>query len=174
MNTEAKLSRTIVLGLGNPILGDDGIGCSVAEFIGDRLQENSGVTVLSTSVSPIRLIDEISGHHRLIIIDSITTGQAEPGELLEIEFRKQSAFPISAHHFSIEQLQDIGRSLGLPMPEYVKVYGIEITRPEVYESSISPALRDLLPELAEEIINRELTNYLVHNFNASPRGEFAV
>lgn len=162
---------TMILGLGNPILGDDGIGCSVAEFIGDSLDTDSGVTVLSASISPIRLVDEISGHHRLIIIDSITTGQAEPGELLEIEFRKRSSFPISAHHFSIEQLQDIGTSLGLSMPGYVKVYGIEIIRPEVYEGSISPALRELLPELAEEIINRELTSCLVHTSNTTHREE---
>jgi len=165
----------MILGLGNPILGDDGIGCVVAELIGNRLGTGSGVTVLSTSVSLVRLVDEISGHHRLIIIDSITTGQTEPGELMEIEFRKRSSFPISAHHFSIEQLQDIGNALGLSMPEYVKVYGIEIIRPEVYEDSLSPALQNLLPEFAEEIINRELlSNCMIHDSNTTPRGEFAV
>ena len=165
----------MILGLGNPILGDDGIGCAVAEFIGNRLGTGSGVTILSTSVSLIRLVDEISGHHRLILIDSITTGQAEPGVLMEIEFRKRSSSPISAHHFSIEQLQDIGNALGLSMPEYVKIYGIEIIRPEVYEDSLSPALEDLLPEFAEEIINRELlSNCMIHDSNTTPRGEFAV
>lgn len=165
----------MILGLGNPILGDDGIGCAVAEFIGNRLGTGSGVAILSTSVSLIRLVDEISGHHRLILIDSITTGQAEPGVLMEIEFRKRSSSPISAHHFSIEQLQDIGNALGLSMPEYVKIYGIEIIRPEVYEDSLSPALEDLLPEFAEEIINRELlSNCMIHDSNTTPRGEFAV
>ena len=165
----------MILGLGNPILGDDGVGCSVAEFIGNRFGTDSGITVLSASVSLIRLLDEISGHHRLIIIDSITTGQAEPGELMEIEFRKRSASPISAHHFSIEQLQDIGNALGLPMPEYVKIYGIEIVRPEVYKDGLSPALENLLPEFAEEIINREiLSNCMVQSYNTTPRGEFAV
>ena len=165
----------MILGLGNPILGDDGIGCAVAEFIGNRLGTGSGVTILSTSVSLIRLVDEISGHHRLIVIDSITTGRAEPGVLMEIEFRKRSSSPISAHHFSIEQLQDIGNALGLSMPEYVKIYGIEIIRPEVYEDSLSPALGKLLPEFAEEIINRELlSNCMIHDSNTTPRGEFAV
>ena len=165
----------MILGLGNPILGDDGIGCAVAEFIGNRLAAGSGVTVLSTSVSLIRLVDEISGHHRLIVIDSITTGQAEPGVLMEIEFRKRSSSPISAHHFSIEQLQDIGNALGLSMPGYVKVYGIEISRPQVYEDGLSPALGKLLPEFAEEIINREiLSNCMIHDSNTTPRGEFAV
>ncbi len=165
----------MILGLGNPILGDDGVGCSVAEFIGNGLAEGSRVTVLSTSVSIIRLVGEISGHRRLIIIDSITTGQAEPGELMEIEFRKRSASPISAHHFSIEQLQNIGNALGLSMPEYVKIYGIEIIRPEVYEEGLSPALSNLIPEFAEEIINRELlSNCMVQSCNTTPRGEFAV
>ena len=165
----------MILGLGNPILGDDGVGCSVAEFIGNGLAEGSRVTVLSTSVSLIRLVGEISGHRRLIIIDSITTGQAEPGKLMEIEFRKRSASPISAHHFSIEQLQNIGNALGLSMPEYVKIYGIEIIRPEVYEEGLSPALSNLIPEFAEEIINRELlSNCMVQSCNTTPRGEFAV
>jgi len=158
MNTGAKISDIMILGLGNPILGDDGIGCSVSELIGSRIGEDSGITVLSASVSPIRLLDEISGFERLIIIDSITTGLVEPGELLEIQFPVNSSTPVSVHHFSIDQILSIGNALGLSMPEHIKVYGIEIIRPEEYGSSLSPVISKRLPEIAEEIINLEFIN----------------
>ncbi len=158
MNTEAKIGGRMILGLGNPILGDDGIGCFVSELIGSRIPEDSGVTILSASVSPIRLLDEISGYERLVIIDSITTGRAEPGELLEIRFPRNGTLPVSAHHISIDQLLPAGNALGLSMPKYVKVYGIEIIRPEEYSDTLSPVLRKRLPEIAEEIIELEFIN----------------
>ncbi len=165
---------TMILGLGNPILGDDGIGCAVAESIRNIVGAVPGITVLSASVSMIRLVDEIAGYQRLIIIDSITTGQVEPGELREIEFKQNSSLPVSAHHFSIDQLQSIGDALGLSMPENVKVYGIEIIQPEEYGDRLSPALNRLLPELSEEIIRRELTSCIQQDSNTTSRGEFAV
>jgi hydrogenase maturation protease len=164
----------MILGLGNPILGDDGIGCSVAELIGERLGSDHGIEVLSASVSPVRLVDEISGFKRLIIVDSVTTGQAEPGKLIEIDLPQENSFPVSVHHFSFGQLHSIGAALGLEMPSYVKIYGIEIVRPEEYRDTLSPKLIEVLPELADEIIRREISSKIELDSNTIPRGELAV
>jgi len=162
----------MILGLGNPILGGDGVGYSIADLIRQKLGKQTGLTVLSASVSPIRLVDEISGHQRLIIIDSITTGRVEPGELMEIDLPEEGSHPISAHHFSVAEIRDIGNALGLPMPEYIKIYGIEIIKPEEYGDSLSPGLTELLPEYAGKIIKQEITCFKLQD--STPRGELAV
>ena len=150
----------VILGMGNPILGDDGIGCLLAESIGRRLENFPGLTVLSTSLSLIRLLDEIANHDRLIIIDSISTGNAEPGTLLEVGFSEQEEpFPVSGHHFSVSQLTDAGEALGLSIPQQITVYGIEIQPPTHYGDKLSTILERRIPELSEEILELEFPDY---------------
>lgn len=155
MKTDVTTGSTIIIGLGNPILLDDGIGCALADFIADRISANSGITVLSTSLSPIRLMDEIAGNDNLIIIDSITTGTCNPGTLHVLNAQVEDRHPVSVHHFTFEGMNRIGAALGLRMPNKVNIYGIEILRPEEYGSGLSPALRDRIPQMANEILSME-------------------
>ena len=156
MKTDIVNGSTIILGLGNPILGDDGIGCILAESVGRRLENLPNITVLSTSLSPIRLLDEIADHDRLVIIDSISTGQVEPGTLLEVDFSEQEEpFPVSGHQFSVSQLADTGKALGLSIPQHIAVYGIEIQPPTQYGDQLSPMLERRIPELSDEILELE-------------------
>lgn len=164
----------MLLGLGNPILGDDGIGCSLAELIGEMLGSPEGLGILSASVSPVRLVDIISGYARLIVIDSISSGQAEPGELLEVDFRGDSLLPSSAHHFSVAQVPEIAEALGLPCPEEIKFYGIEIDPPREYGDRLSEGLVRLLPSLAEKLIELELNEFIGDAPDDPSRGEMTV
>jgi len=147
----------VLLGLGNPILGDDGIGCLLAEQVGELAGEAHIVRVLSTSFSPIRLLDDISGHDRLVVIDSITTGDHPPGTLLEIDLgsARMDHLPVTSHHFSIDQVLETGRRMGMAMPSTVHIYGIEIVPPEHYGDVISPKLKSVLPQIADEIMKLE-------------------
>lgn len=155
MIAECARPGTVLLGLGNPILGDDGIGCLLARQIGELAMET--VSVISTSFSPIRLLDEITGHDRLIVIDSITTGEHPVGTLMEVELGRprMDHLPITAHHFSIDQVLEAGSRMGMDMPSTVRIYGIEIEPPLVYGDRISPDLLELLPGIANEIKRME-------------------
>jgi hydrogenase maturation protease len=164
----------LLLGLGNPILGDDGIGCSLAELIGDILGSPEDLGILSASVSPVRLVDIISGYAKLIVIDSISSGRAEPGELLEIDLQGGSLLPPSSHHFSVAQVPDIAQALGLPCPEEIKYYGIEIDPPREYGDRLSDKLGRLLPSLAEKLIELELNEFIGDSPDDPSRGEITV
>ncbi len=128
--------------------------------------------MVTASVSPVRLVDLITEYDRLIVVDSITTGRAETGELLEIDFTGREFSPPSAHHFSIHQIPDIAAALGLPCPSTIRVYGIEIIPATEYCDTLSIELEEKLPLLAEEIIKRELKEF-TSNDN-TPRGELVV
>lgn len=146
-----------MLGMGNPILGDDGIGCRIASELKDRLDTRSGITFLSTSFSLVRIIDEIAGHDKLIVIDSISTGKHSPGTFLEIEIldEQYEHAPISQHHFSIGSLIDMGNRLGLDMPEEIIIYGVEIDPALEFTDTLSPVIEAGLPEYINEIVEKE-------------------
>jgi hydrogenase maturation protease len=172
--SETVHGSTLLLGLGNPILGDDGVGCSLAGLIEEKLGCPEGLSVLSVSVSPVRLVDIISKYDRLILVDSITTGQGQPGELFEIDLSDEPHLPASAHHFSAGQIPGIAEALGLPCPGTIRFYGIEIEPPREYGDRLSDRLRELLPSLAEQLIQLEFTDFIGDGPDGTPRGEQAV
>ena len=156
----SKIGSTFVLGMGNPILGDDGVGCRIASEIDDRLKPGTA-TVFSTSFSLVRIVDEIANHDKLIAIDSITTGEHPPGTLLEIEIldEQYEHAPISQLHFSIGSLIDMGGRLGLNMPEEIVIYGVEIEPALEFKDTFSPIIEKKLPEYINEILEKEFTNH---------------
>ena len=172
-NGTDRANGTVLLGLGNPILGDDGVGCRLADLIGEAVSPSRGVTILSTSFSPVRLLDDIAGHDRLLVIDSVTTGCSEPGTIHRMEPGDpvDDPVPISVHHLSIPQLLAMGRALGLHMPSSIAIYGIEIRRPEEYGDRLSTPIRERLHDIAEEIINHEFANPATDRAGGHPRGE---
>jgi len=70
--------KTLILGLGNPILTDDGVGIRIAKEISKKCKN---IAVVQASAAGFRIIDEIIGYDKLIIVDSIKTGKAKPGTL---------------------------------------------------------------------------------------------
>jgi len=163
LNSRQLPDSTVILGLGNPILGDDGVGCSVAELLRTELQHIPNVTVISTFLSPVRLVDQISGHDNLIIIDSVSSGRTLPGTLMDVEFPYRQTNPQRTHGMSISGLQDIGEALGLPMPSRIKYYGIEIEPPGVYSSSLSPLLESKLSGIVSRLMRTEFQNESENN-----------
>ena len=64
--------KTLVLGLGNPILSDDGVGLRVARAVESQLSQQE-ITVMETSMGGLSLLDLLTGYDRAIIIDAIQT-----------------------------------------------------------------------------------------------------
>lgn len=77
------MEKTLVLGLGNPILSDDGVGLRVAAGLEGRLGE--GVTVIEASLAGLDLLELLSGYDRAIIIDAIQTEGGQPGRIYRLD-----------------------------------------------------------------------------------------
>src|SRR4030066_253399 len=76
--------KTLILGIGNPILSDDGVGFLVAERLKEALKTRKDITVKETSVSGLSLLDEITGYERLIIVAAIQTRDGKPGDIYRL------------------------------------------------------------------------------------------
>jgi len=73
--------KTLILGVGNPILTDDSVGICVANEIEKFSLPN--VEVIETSLAGISLLDYVVEYERLIIIDSIKTEKEIPAQALQ-------------------------------------------------------------------------------------------
>ncbi len=142
--------KTVVLGLGNPILSDDGVGILVAHEIGKRLPE---VEVVEASLASLQLLDYVTGCDRFVLIDSIKTGTGEPGDVCRLEYK---AGPVtshfSAHGIDFFTAVELGRKLGYPIPDQIDIYGIEIQDNTTFCESCTEEVERRIPDIVEEIM----------------------
>jgi len=124
--------------MGNPILSDDGVGLEVAR----RLQEGplpDGVDVQQSEVAGLRLLELLKGYDKVVIVDALRTGRAA-GDVVRYEardFRGGHRYG-SAHSIGLETALELGRRMGLPMPDDVTVFAIEAADVETFGEEFSP------------------------------------
>jgi len=136
------VSSTLVLGMGNPILSDDGVGLLVA----DRLRESplpEDVEVALSEVGGLRLLELVRGFTRVIIIDALRSpaeSGRHPGEVHRYEAKdfKGGHRYGSAHSIGLDTALEIGHKLGYDMPEEVTVFAIEAEDVETFGEDLSP------------------------------------
>ena len=145
---------TLVLGIGNPILSDDAVGIKIAQQLEE---EKPGLTVEQTNEAAIALIDLITDYDRLIIIDSIKTGQGKAGELYKLtleDFKPNNDFT-SSHGMDIATAFEVGKSLGCRMPQSVSIYAVEIKDNENFSEQCTKEVSERLPLIVKQIIDEE-------------------
>ncbi len=157
--------KTIVIGLGNPILGDDGVGWRVAEEVHNQLDPALHIDVDYLSLGGINLMEHLIGYERVILIDAFFS-EEDPG-LIKVsrlgEIPNYSAFHItSAHDTSLQNAMKLGRDLGADLPEEVMVVGIT-TKP-VYDFSqeLSPPVEKAIPGAAQIVMELATQNIIIH------------
>ncbi len=150
--------KTIVVGLGNPILGDDGVGWKVAEEVKKQLTsppaplllgEGSRVDVEFLSLGGISLMEHLIGYERAILIDALAsdyqTGTVIVSKLSEMP--DYSAFHTSsAHDTSLQNAIKLGKTMGATLPEEVMVVGIATNRVYDFSEELSMPVANAVPE----------------------------
>jgi hydrogenase maturation protease len=132
--------RTLVLGLGNPLLGDDAVGLKVAALVRERLGEGSGVDVEEEEAGGLRLMERMNGYDRAVLVDAAVTGRA-PGTIRRLapdDLPTQRT--AAAHGIDLTQALVLGRQLGYPMPSEVRIVAIETESVLEFREGMTPAV----------------------------------
>lgn len=164
--------KTIIIGLGNPILGDDGVGWKVAEAVkqiidvesADRFGQTqdgdilpSIVDVECVSLGGLNLMEQMLGYHRAILIDSMKTGRGPVGNIMvfpvESLANPMDGHSASAHDTSLTLALNTARIMGLPVPEFVEIVAIEANNVSDFSEELSPAVAKAVPLATQSVIN---------------------
>lgn len=147
--------KTIVIGLGNPILGDDGVGWCVANEVKQKIGSRKQVDVDCLSLGGISLMEHMIGYERAILIDAFIS-EAEPGAITVSklnELPNYSAFHItSTHDTSLQNAIKLGKSLGAKLPDDVTVVGISAKHVYDFSEELSPAVSKSVPKATKIVI----------------------
>ena len=145
--------KTLVLGLGNQILSDDGVGIRVAHEVANQLS-NPQVTVAETSAAGLSLLDSIVGYDKVIIIDAIQTEKGEAGQI----YRMGTAdFSLTKHLSSPHQINlvtalELGKMLNLAMPQEITVFAVEAKDITSFSEKCTPEVEKAIPEVVKMVL----------------------
>ena len=152
-NNENQM-KTLILGIGNPILTDDGAGIKIAQ----RLKiEKPGLEVIETSEVGLALLELITGYDKVIIIDSIKTENGKPGELYKLKLAdlKPSGYFPSSHGIDIATAVELGQRVGYKMPEHISLYAVEVKDNSTFSEDCTQEIEKKIPVIAKRIMKQE-------------------
>jgi hydrogenase maturation protease len=171
----ARPSSTLVIGLGNPILGDDGVGWTVAEKVKQQVvndpryqicyravdskvvHHHPSVEVDSVSLGGLSLMERMLGYQRVVIVDSMETGQGPVGSVRVFPLSSLSnpmhGHSASAHDTSLMTALDTANVIGLPVPGSVDVVAIEARNVYDFSEALSPAVAEAVPLAVQAVMD---------------------
>jgi hydrogenase maturation protease len=150
--------KTIIIGMGNPILTDDAIGVLVAREVARRIPADAAIDVLDeVGVGGIHLMELMVGYDRAVLIDALMSG-AEPGTVRRFTVaelpRANTLNTASAHDVDLPTALTTGRDLGahLPPNEAITIIGVEVEEVRIFGEAPTPSVAAALPEAAAKVL----------------------
>lgn len=155
--------RTLVLGMGNPILCDDAVGIRLAHDVRARFEETSrgrddlGVDfVEDCSVGGLNILDLAVGYERLVVFDSIRTPGETPGKwhtMTGAAFRETMNLGC-VHDANFTTALELGRQMGatVPRPEDVHIFAVEIADNTTFSEHMTLELEAAYDDFSSKIV----------------------
>jgi hydrogenase maturation protease len=151
--------KTLVLGLGNELYGDDGVGIQIIrrlkqEVKGKRksLRWLRNVDLEESPLSGIALLDLIVGYDTLIIVDTIKKQKPVSGRICLLDEKNLRSIPgPSPHYVSIPQMLEIGEKLGLKIPSKIKIIAVEAKSIYNLGEGLTEEMRKALPAIIRKV-----------------------
>lgn len=146
-----RSERVLVLGLGNTILSDDGVGIYAVRRLRELLRPSEPIDVEEAELGGFALMDLLEGYRAGVIVDAVEWKEQEPGTVRALDLAEfaPTARLAAGHQIDLPTALELGRTLQRPMPERVVIVAIQVLDPrllgeectEVVAAAIDPAAR---------------------------------
>ncbi len=138
--------KTIIIGLGNPILGDDGVGWVVARTVEEHLgKTDPSIEVDCLALGGLSLMERLVGYQHVILINSLNTGQHPQGSVIVFSLdemvNQAYGHTSAAHDASLKTALEMARKLDVQLPEdkAVQIVAIEAAHVYDFKEDLSPS-----------------------------------
>ena len=157
--------KILVIGLGNPILGDDGVGWKVAEAVSEFLNSKPGhllksdgnnIEVDFASLGGLSLMERMIGYERVILIDSMETnggvvGSVKTFPLAALE-NPRLGHSASTHDTSLLTALQTAQAMGMEVPARVYVVAIEAKNVYDFSERLTPEVGRAVPIATQKVL----------------------
>jgi hydrogenase maturation protease len=147
------MDGTLVLGLGNVLLGDEGAGVRVVERLLARYDLPEGVRAMDGGTLGLDLLPYLEGVERLVVVDAVQAQQA-PGTLVRLRGREIPVFldaaKVSPHQDGLHDLLAAAMLKGC-LPGEVVLWGVQVESLGV-GLDLGPAVAARVDELVQKVV----------------------
>lgn len=149
--------RTLILGLGNPILTDDGVGVRVAQELRALLPSDVPVDISEVSIGGLTLMETMIGYDQVILIDAYLSQDGIPGtfkkmSLDDLRLVSPTQHSASPHDASLVTALESGKRMGLHLPELITIYAIHVQNVEEFSEIPTPAVSAAIPLVTQAVL----------------------
>jgi len=146
----------IVIGVGNSVLTDDSVGLQVVGQLAEQLHNRPEVITLQWHTGGIGLMEVMSGHDKAIIIDAIVTEGGKPGTIYSLGTSDllHCRNVHSTHDASLAVALELGRLVGLPLPEEVKIWAIEAGDVSTFSETLTQEVARAVPSVVGHVFRQ--------------------
>lgn len=147
--------QILVLGIGNVLMQDEGLGVRAVERLRERYHLPPGVRTADGGVMGLELLPYLEDVERVLILDAVRT-DLQPGSVVRLNGRDipaALALKTSIHQVGLQEILAVGRLRGT-LPAQITLWGMEPASIEVgtdLSPTVSAALDDLVQSVAKEL-----------------------
>lgn len=150
------MDRVLVLGIGNDLLGDDGVGPVVVRRVKKILPpELRGVVdVEEAATAGFDLIDYLRGYDRAVVVDAIKTDGGAPGTVYRfaVGALRPTAHLGRIHGINLAGALSIAEQLNIPIPKEITVVAVEAAELYTFGKGLTPAVAAAVEEAAQAVL----------------------
>ena len=150
------IMKTIVVGIGNPILGDDGVGIHISRELQKNKHFSSDVTVEEAQTGGMNLLDLISGFDHAILVDAVSLNGCTHGEINRYDLSDlPTVHSQNPHDVSLSEAISLTKALGhSSVPKKIIIIGVNLKQiPREFTETISPEIQACIPQAVDLILS---------------------
>jgi hydrogenase maturation protease len=150
MNGLDSRADVLILGIGNVLMGDEGIGVHVVRYLEER-DLPDGVICLDGGTGSLTLLEPMQNAGRVVLVDATIDGSA-PGTVRRLQPQFSSDYPrtLAAHDIGLKDLLDAFYLLGEKID--VTLFAVSIEPPQDTTLDLTEALAEAIPEIARQVL----------------------
>ena len=148
------LMATIIIGIGNPVLTDDGVGIKVARALAERVPAQKDTVIRELCAGGLGLMEALEGFDHAVIIDAIVTEGGEAGSVYRLapSDLTMTRNTSSIHDASLPEALELGKSLGLSLPREIEVWAIEASDLRTFSEELTEPVQAAVPRVVEAVV----------------------
>jgi hydrogenase maturation protease len=143
-----RINTTLVLGLGNDILGDDAVGLLAAREIKNIFQDKADI--VEAAVSGFEIMEILEGYESVLLLDAVVTKLHPPGYILELSKEQfKNVVAISPHYMGLPEVFQLAEEMKIMFPKTIRILAMEIEPPYEVREGLSEPIQKSFPKYVE-------------------------
>jgi hydrogenase maturation protease len=144
-----------MLGLGNPIMGDDGVGIHVIRMVREKIPAKRNLEFKELGVGGIRLVEEMLGYKEVVIVDSLTTEDSKPGRIREFgpDELKESVQASPPHTTNFATALELYKKIRPDkIPSRIRIITVDVDPDLTFREGMSAPVQEAAIRLTDKLI----------------------